>query len=102
MRKYAREWIKDRPNYYYKIAYGLDSEALSKFFHDRNSSCEICEKPVQLDTAGKNDSAHIDHDHSTGKVRGLLCQSCNTSIGKLGDTPESLLKAYNYLKRTTL
>ena len=40
----------------------------------------------------------VDHCHDTGVVRGLLCQSCNTSIGKLGDNIEGLKRALNYLK----
>lgn len=42
-----------------------------------------------------------DHEHGTTKIRGLLCQSCNTGIGKLGDNLEGLLKAVDYLKRVT-
>jgi Recombination endonuclease VII len=40
-----------------------------------------------------------DHDHSTGKFRGWLCSSCNTAIGKLGDTVEGLEAAISYLKK---
>ncbi len=40
----------------------------------------------------------VDHDHKTGKVRGLLCDNCNTGIGMLKDSPELLKKAINYLE----
>lgn len=39
----------------------------------------------------------LDHDHSTEKFRGWICSACNTGIGWLGDTKESVLQAYNYL-----
>ena len=39
----------------------------------------------------------IDHDHETGKVRGLLCHECNTALGKFGDDPAILLRAVDYL-----
>ncbi len=43
---------------------------------------------------------HIDHDHSTGKVRGLLCSCCNTGIGMFKDNPDVLDRAAFYLVRS--
>ena len=43
---------------------------------------------------------HLDHDHKTGKFRGWLCHSCNTGLGHLGDSVESLIAAIHYLKRS--
>lgn len=72
---------------YYKI--GVDEfEQLKKLQH---SKCAICE--------GETLDLHVDHDHTTGKIRGLLCHGCNTGIGLLGDTKESLKKALAYLER---
>ena len=51
--------------------------------------CELC---------NINKSVHLDHDHTTGKIRGVLCQTCNTGLGKLGDNIQGLLKALNYLE----
>lgn len=42
----------------------------------------------------------VDHDHDTGKIRGILCSACNTGIGKLGDSEEGVLRALNYLRAT--
>ena len=41
---------------------------------------------------------HVDHDHETGKVRGLLCSNCNTGIGKLGDNAKGIRKALAYVE----
>lgn len=40
---------------------------------------------------------HIDHDHATGAVRGMLCSGCNSGMGRLGDDPTSLRRAADYL-----
>lgn len=42
-------------------------------------------------------SAHIDHDHKTGEVRGIICNRCNMGIGHLGDNPEIVKKALKWL-----
>lgn len=56
--------------------------------------CENCEKPPN----GKG-CLHLDHDHKTGKFRGWLCSTCNTGLGKLGDSIEGLERAIGYLTR---
>ena len=49
-----------------------------------------------------NKRLYIDHDHETGKVRGLLCLQCNTALGLLKDNPKVLKKALKYLTRKIL
>ena len=56
--------------------------------------CEICRNPP----TGK--ILHVDHDHKTGKFRGLLCSNCNTGIGLLKDDPDLLIRAAAYLKNS--
>ena len=53
--------------------------------------CQMCDKDLS-DTR-----VCIDHDHITGKVRGILCTSCNVGIGLLGDNIEGVEKALRYL-----
>ncbi len=52
--------------------------------------CQLCGREAEL---------HTDHDHGTRKVRGLLCSTCNTGLGKLGDSTEMLRRAIAYLQR---
>jgi hypothetical protein len=56
--------------------------------------CAICESPL---TGGYK--VHIDHDHDTNIVRGILCKSCNNGIGFLKDSPAILRKAAIYLEK---
>jgi hypothetical protein len=60
----------------------------------QDNKCAICGTAFE-DSFGKN--VHVDHDHKTGKVRGLLCQGCNHLLGRAKDDPQILLNAVDYL-----
>ena len=64
-------------------------------------ACEICGTTASGRTSknGKVNRLHIDHDHETGDVRGLLCHHCNLGIGNLKDDLSLLRKAIDYLER---
>lgn len=72
--------------------YGITTEWYEETLAKQQGACAICSLAC---TTGK--SLAVDHNHETGKARGLLCMSCNTAIGKLGDDPNLVLKAYEYL-----
>jgi len=83
--------------------YGITTPQRDALLLSQNNQCGCCGFPISFTSAirlgaGKS-NAVIDHDHTTGKVRGILCGECNTGIGKLGDSIESLKKALNYLER---
>lgn len=64
-----------------------DYEAL---FEKQNRACAICCKPQEK-------HLHVDHDHRTGKVRGLLCQECNHALGFVHDNPVLVTQLLHYL-----
>jgi hypothetical protein len=49
---------------------------------------------------GSGRKLHLDHDHVTGRVRGLLCNLCNTGLGALADNEDLFLRAISYLRGT--
>lgn len=76
-----------------KEEYNMTLEDFDKMVNSHENSCAICHKhQSQL-----NKLLSIDHDHSTGKIRGLLCFDCNVGIGKLGDDIQILKSAIEYL-----
>lgn len=68
----------------------------------RSGVCKICGEPEKTKKQGTLRRLSIDHDHRTGKVRGLLCYYCNLGLGKFKDNPELLMKAYLYYKTKDL
>jgi recombination endonuclease VII len=74
--------------------YGVSPEQYEAMLHAQDFRCKLCRVPDVACTK----SLAIDHDHATGEIRGLLCSSCNSGIGKLGDNLEGLERAVAYLK----
>lgn len=71
--------------------YGITEEAYELM---ENEGCAICGAHPHVDASVK---MHIDHDHKTGKVRGVLCQSCNLAIGHINDDPMIAVRIAQYL-----
>ena len=69
-------------------------------YEKQGGKCAICEKEKPLNRHAKL-PFHVDHDHVTGKVRGLLCAACNLGLGMLKDRIESFDNAKAYLARST-
>lgn len=82
-----------RREYLVNRNFGLSSKEYSNLKEQHNNSCAICD--ISFKTLGKRLS--IDHDHSTGKIRGLLCPKCNTALGLLRDDIKLLEKMLKYL-----
>lgn len=76
--------------------YDISKEELELLWISCGGVCMNCKLPNQ---SGKKLS--IDHDHNTGKVRGLLCFKCNLGLGYFNDDPALLRKAAEYLERST-
>lgn len=78
--------------------YGITVAERDALLLGQGSKCKICEMPIAFIGKSATTGAHIDHCHSTGRVRGILCASCNTTLGKFGDDPARLRKAAEYLE----
>lgn len=78
--------------------YGMDESAIIRFIAEQGGSCAICR--VTIVYGERKNNFHIDHDHATGAVRGILCPTCNVGLGKLNDDPEVVGAAILYLRRT--
>jgi hypothetical protein len=76
-----------------KHKYNITIQDKQALYARQNGKCKLCQKPIAFDGKG----THIDHCHETGRVRGILCQDCNTSLGKLGDSATTLYRAYLYV-----
>ncbi len=110
-RERTRKWMADNPERYaenlrrfkasggmkrtlrkwhLKTKYGLTPERYDEMLEAQGGGCAICGKPPG-DTA-----LHVDHCHETGRVRGLLCFSCNAGLGQFHHDPELLYEAMAY------
>ena len=78
--------------YHLKARYGLDKATFERLDSTQGGLCAICRR---------NPAAHVDHDHTTGRVRGLLCFRCNGGLGQFNDDPMTLAMAIAYLDRAT-
>ena len=85
--RYQRKWQLKQ--------YGITQEDFDRMLAEQEAVCALCGGPP---TRGHKRLC-VDHSHETGRVRGLLCHSCNLGIGKLNDDPTLLRKAADYVER---
>jgi hypothetical protein len=76
-------------HYHLKRRYGIGAAEFDELVRQQADACPICEK------VGPE---HVDHDHVTGRVRGILCFNCNGGLGQFGDDTERLARAQLYLE----
>lgn len=79
-------------------AYGLTYHSYRRLYELQARRCGICSEIREWDGTGKLPFV-VDHDHATGKVRGLLCAQCNSGLGFFRDRRDSLINAITYLDR---
>lgn len=75
----AKRFAASNPGYYRARRYGLTADALARLLRKQKGRC--------ANRACPNPAEHVDHDHETGRVRGLLCAHCNRSLGMLKEDP---------------
>ncbi len=78
-----------------KRIYGITLEEYQEIWDIQQGLCAICKKP---ESSQKGKKLAVDHDHSTNKIRGLLCFNCNTAMGGFKENKELLRKAADYLE----
>ena len=103
--EYGKQWYRanaERQRHYRaKRQYGIEPEHLASMVERQNNRCAICgceETRFKDDEHKTKWSLAVDHDHGTGRVRGLLCGDCNVGLGAFKDDTDRLLSAILYLK----
>ena len=95
--KLNKEKVRAYQRVYYRVrCYGIDKNTFDRMLKYQNNRCGIC--GITFNLADKKSSPHVDHNHSTGKLRQFLCMKCNCGIGSFNDNPTLLKKAVEYLE----
>lgn len=106
LRKYHQSWVKKNKKQYQKVQrraykkwrletrYGLTVEKFFKILKKQKQRCAMCQEKFLC-----SKHTHVDHDHKTGKVRGLLCAACNRGLGFLRDSITIFQQGIRYLKK---
>ncbi len=88
-------WVKNNQrrvkDLHLQRKFGITIEHYEQLLAEQDGVCAICKEPPERTRLA------VDHDHSTGAIRGLLCSDCNTAIGLLGDDPSTIQSALTYL-----
>lgn len=91
-RKFRKAFPDRIKNTRLRSMYGIDLLTYQKMSASQQGACAIC--------GGMDCKLFVDHDHKTGRVRGLLCSACNLLLGKARESEEILLRAASYLRAT--
>ena len=101
---YNSQWRKDNPRkkreHQLRYKYGISTEQYNAMFIKQRGVCAICGHPEPSKDSGKPSWLIVDHlGRTSGKVRGLLCSSCNKGLGMFKDNIKSLKGAIEYLNK---
>lgn len=91
-----RNWAKMGRTYDLRKHYGIDESQYNAILNAQGGVCAICGAPPK---DNKKRRLAVDHNHATGKNRGLLCAPCNHAVERLENDPDWGTKALNYLAR---
>lgn len=102
----ARDWYRrnserantNRRRLALRESFGITPEDYEAMLAEQGGVCAICQRPERAKRDGKPMRLSVDHCHTTGHVRGLLCHACNRGIGLCGEDLDWLGKAIRYLE----
>ena len=94
--KQKRPSPEQRKDYYLRRGFDISLNEYSEMLEAQNHVCCICHRPPP---ENRKKYLAVDHNHTTGKVRGLLCDNCNRGLGLFGDNAKTLRKAADYLEQ---
>lgn len=101
-KKHATKRRRGALEHYYAVRryakYGLTKAKFDDMWRSQEGRCAICCEPLRNGGNG----VHVDHDHATGAVRGLLCSQCNHGVGHFRDNPHYCIAAASYLRRNAV
>ena len=93
-----RERIAARRRGYTLNKYSISVGEYRQLFDRQGGVCAICGKPETKAIKGSVCHLSVDHDHQTGRLRGLLCRACNLVLGYASDNPQVLRRAAKYIE----
>lgn len=88
-----------RRNTYYIKQYGLSLEHIETVLTIQEYCCELCKSRLDLDNTRSGLGLAVDHCHTSGIVRGLICNNCNRALGMIKENIQTLENMIKYLKR---
>lgn len=91
--------VKSARNNHIMFKYGISADEYDSMLDAQDGLCYICRQPEKRkNRSGKVSMLSIDHNHSTGEIRALLCDDCNNGIARFHESPELLASAIEYLE----
>lgn len=98
-REYNTKNVRKRHAWRLENVYGISIEDYDQMLKSQGGGCAICGGPPGNGRGGALRFFCVDHDHKTGRIRGLLCVEHNSGLGRFDDSTDLLLKAVEYLQR---
>lgn len=104
-RRRTKRWAERHPdrarNALLKWNYGITIEEYARLEESQGGVCAICKNPERHVRNGKPVKLAVDHNHTTGAVRGLLCVLCNTLLGKIEADTDRFMQLLDYMNRNS-
>jgi hypothetical protein len=95
--KHDPAYKRDKALHVLQMKYGVTPIEYVAMLAGQDGACAICRLPAAENVHGR---LHLDHDHATERVRGLLCEKCNMGLAKFRDQPAFLRAAADYLEKS--